>query len=259
MRFKITLNRLGKQCMLPIDYQYYISAWIYKVIGKADKQFAEFLHSEGYSDGNKAFKLFCFSPLDFGKPIVWKEKSLFEIKNQQLVLNVSFQLGDAAEKFIVGLFREEQVYIGDKFNGLDLAVSSVERLPNYEPGKIVRYKALSPIAMSIPDEATGHAKYLSPTDNDYSILVERHLISKYQTVPKHLPLTEDTIQFKTITEPKSKLITIKPYTPQQSKVRGFLYEFELTAPTHIHELVLNAGFGEKNSTGFGWCEPLLNY
>lgn len=256
MRFKITLTRIGKQCMLPIDYQYYISAWIYKVIDKADSKFAEFLHSEGYQDGNKAFKLFCYSPLQFGKPIVWKEKSLFEIRNQQLFLYVSFQLSDAAEKFIVGLFREQQVYVGDKFNGLDLAVSSVERLPNDQPGETARYKALSPIVISIPDESTGHAKYLSPSDNNYSVLVARHLISKYQTVPNHLLLMEDAIQFKAITEPRSKLITIKPYSPQQSKVRGFLYEFELTAPANIHELVLNAGFGEKNSTGFGWCEPL---
>ena len=40
MRFKITFTRTGKQRMLPMDYQYYLSAWIYKVIGKADRAFA---------------------------------------------------------------------------------------------------------------------------------------------------------------------------------------------------------------------------
>jgi CRISPR-associated endoribonuclease Cas6 len=79
MRIKITLTRTSKQRMLPMDYQYYIGAWIYKVIGNANHEFASFLHSEGYRDGNKQFKLFNYSPLDFGKPKLWKERSLFEI------------------------------------------------------------------------------------------------------------------------------------------------------------------------------------
>jgi CRISPR-associated endoribonuclease Cas6 len=43
-----------------MDYQYYISAWIYKVLGKADAGFAGFLHSEGYRDGLKASSCFVF-------------------------------------------------------------------------------------------------------------------------------------------------------------------------------------------------------
>jgi CRISPR-associated endoribonuclease Cas6 len=50
------------------------------------------------------------------------------------------------------------------------------------------------------------------------------------------------------------LITLKPYTPQQSKVRGFLFSFSLTAPEEIHRLIMGAGFGEKNAQGFGWVE-----
>lgn len=48
MRFRLTLNRTTKQRMLPMDYQYYISAWIYKVLRYADKDFAHFLHEKGY-------------------------------------------------------------------------------------------------------------------------------------------------------------------------------------------------------------------
>jgi hypothetical protein len=61
--------------MLPMDYQYYISAWIYKVLYQADEDFALFLHEKGYGKNDpKLYKLFCFSPLNFGKPILWKEK-----------------------------------------------------------------------------------------------------------------------------------------------------------------------------------------
>ena len=71
MRFKITFTRTGKQRMLPMDYQYYLSAWIYKVIGKADRAFAEFLHAEGYSDGHRRFKLFNY---DLNDKIWQKQK-----------------------------------------------------------------------------------------------------------------------------------------------------------------------------------------
>ncbi len=254
MRFRITFNRTGKQRMLPMDYQYYLSAWIYKVIGKADREFAVFLHTEGYSDGHRRFKLFNYSPLDFGKPVLWKEKSLFEIKTDRLTLKVSFQLSDAAEKFIIGLFNNQQAYIGDQFNGLDLTVSQVERLPDPEIRQTMFYRAVSPVVVSRLGEGDQYAQYLSPEDAGYADLLKSHFLNKYQTVPYAESLPEAfEFEFKVKSSPRSKLVTIKPYTLQQSKVRGYVYDFELTAPVEIHRLLLSAGT-EKGSMGFGWCE-----
>ena len=87
------------------------SAWIYNVIGSADKTFADFLHNEGFREGNKKFKLFNFSPLDFGKPKIWKEKDLFEIFRDQITLKLSFLLNDVAEAFIIGLFKYKEVLL----------------------------------------------------------------------------------------------------------------------------------------------------
>ena len=42
MRIHLTFNRTTKQRMLPMDYEYYLSAWIYKTIGKAENEFARF-------------------------------------------------------------------------------------------------------------------------------------------------------------------------------------------------------------------------
>jgi CRISPR-associated endoribonuclease Cas6 len=63
MRIRLSLNRTTKQRMLPMDYQYHISAWIYKVLKQADEDFALFLHEKGYGKNDpKLYKLFCFSP-----------------------------------------------------------------------------------------------------------------------------------------------------------------------------------------------------
>ena len=255
MRFKITLNRTGKQKMLPMDYQYYLSAWIYKVIGNADREFANFLHTSGYTTGNKQFKLFSYSPLDFSRPVLWKGKALFEILAEQLFLNVSFHLAEAAEKFIIGLFNNQQVYVGDQFNGLDLVVRQVERLPEPVLTNNMHYRAVSPVVISLKDDNNKYARYLAPTDIDYSHLLLQNLVNKYNSVPNAPSLPEDIdFDFGLKSQPKSKLVTIKPYTPEQSKVRGFVFDFTLTCPVDIHRFILATGIGEKNSTGFGWVE-----
>jgi len=257
MRFKITLNRTGKQKMLPMDYQYYLSAWIYKVISMADREFANFLHSSGYTTGSKRFKLFSYSPLDFGRPVLWKEKALFEIHAEQLFLNVSFHLAEAAEKFIIGLFNNQQVYVGDQFNGLDLVVVQVERLPEPELKNTMHYRAVSPVVISLKEDNSKYAQYLAPTDNDYDNLLQQNLLNKYNSVPDAVSLPENiNFEFKLNSTPKSKLVTIKPYTHEQSKVRGFVFDFTLTCPAEIHHLILATGIGEKNSTGFGWVEVI---
>jgi len=259
MRFKITLNRIGRQRMLPMDYQYYLSAWIYKVIGKADPEFSNFLHTEGYATGYKQFKLFNYSPLIFGRPTLWKEKNLFEIRTDQLSLSVSFHLAEAAEKFIIGLFNNQQVYVGDQFNGLDLVVSQVERLPEPELKSTMNYRAVSPVVISLKDETDKYAQYLTPADENYTELLRQNLWNKYDSIPNIEKLPNDlSFQFKLKGESKSKLVTMKPYTPEQSKVRGFVFDFTLTCPVEIHQLIRTTGIGEKNSMGFGWVEIVQN-
>jgi len=259
MRFKITFSRTGKQRMLPMDYQYFTSAWIYKVIGNADREFSQFLHSVGYSDGNKRFKLFNYSPLEFGNYVTWKEKSLFEINTETLNMLVSFYMPEAAERFIIGLFKNQKVYIGDKFNGLDLAVTGVERLSDPDLSRTIRYRTLSPVVISFHNEGDRYTRYLSPVEKGYSDLVRSNLIQRWKTVPGSKQIEEDiSFNMDPGCIPKSKLVTIKPYTEEESKVRGFLFKFSLSAPEVIHHLILSSGFGEKNSMGFGWVEIISN-
>lgn len=255
MRFNITFNLTGKQRMLPIDYQYYISAWIYKVIGKADPEFTEFLHDKGYTVRNKQFKLFCYSPLKLGKTVLWKEKSLFEVTTEKIFLSVSFQLPDSAERFIIGLFNNQKIFLGDRFNGLDLEVSQIERLADPTDSETRIYRAISPVVASIKTDENNYALYLEPAVDRYAEILKNNLLNKYNAIPGNEPFTDiERFEFKVLNTPKSKLVTIKPFTPEQSKVRGYVYEFCLTCPMKIHELIYASGIGEKNSVGFGWVE-----
>lgn len=255
MRFAIELTLTGRSRMVPIDYQYYLSAWIYQVIGRADQAFAHYLHSQGMADGNKQFKFFCFSPLKLGKPTFWKEQALLEIHSNSVVLEVAFHIDDAAERFVRGLFQDQSFYLGNRFNGVEFGVTRVERLAEPQWAERMKYRAVSPVVISVNKEGNKHATYLSPEDEDYAHFLVNNLRQKALVMATEGGVVvEDRIEFECVSDSRAKLVTIKPGTPYQSKVRGFVYEFELIAPIDIHRMIYNSGIGEKNSMGFGWCE-----
>nr|WP_320000088.1 CRISPR-associated endoribonuclease Cas6 [uncultured Draconibacterium sp.] len=257
MRFELTLNRTTKQRMLPMDYQYYISAWIYKVLKQADRDFAHFLHEKGYGQGEtKLYKLFCFSRLEFGRPRLWKEKKLFEITAHNIYLQISFDVHEAASNFIKGLFMDQEFYLGDKFNGIDFKVMGIEALPEPVFNETMRYRLQTPWVVSIKTEAYKHPQYLSPGDDRFNTLSVKHLVEKYNNTRNTDHINSSQITFKRTTGFKRAGFVIKRESVQESRVVGNLFDFELTAPLEIHRMIWGAGVSEKSSSGFGWCEIL---
>ena len=63
-------------------------------------------------------------------------------------------------------------------------------------------------------------------------------------------------KFETLSKPKSVLVTIKSGTPQQTRVRGFMCKYRMTAPSELMKIAYDAGVGEKGSLGFGMVEVL---
>ena len=257
MRFKLTLNRTTKQRMLPMNYQYYVSAWIYKVLKKADKEFADFLHEKGYGQGeSKLYKLFCFSRLNFGKPKLWKEKKLFEIPAHEIGLHISFDVPEAATNFIKGLFMSQEFYLGDKFNGIDFKVSNVAALPEPEFSETMTYRLQTPWVVSYKQEEDKYPQYLSPENNMFEQLAIKHLVEKFNDTRNSERILPENIQFKRISDFKRSGFVIKPHTKEQTRVVGNLFEFELTAPVEVQSMIWNAGVSEKSSSGFGWVEVI---
>lgn len=261
MRFQLTFNRTTKQRMLPMDYQYYISAWIYKVLNQADKEFAQFLHQKGYGgDGeSKLYKLFCFSRLNFGKPGLWKEKRLFEIREHEIHLQVSFDVPEAATNFIKGLFMSQEFYLGDKFNGIDFKVAKVEALPEPVFAETRNYRLQTPWVVSYMSDEDRYPQYLSPKDDLYEQLVIKHLAEKFNNTRQGKNISPEQIRFRRISDYKRAGYVMKPGTRGETRVIGNLFGFELTAPVEVHRMIWNAGVSEKSSSGFGWVEMDKNY
>jgi len=62
MRFKLILEAVSGN-RIPVNYQYPLSAAIYKVLASGDAGYAEWLHQQGYVADTFNYKLFCFSRL----------------------------------------------------------------------------------------------------------------------------------------------------------------------------------------------------
>jgi CRISPR-associated endoribonuclease Cas6 len=246
--------------LLPLNYQYPLSAWIYKVLDSADKDFAKILHDTGYKLKNgKTFKLFTFSRLNFPKGTYKHKKNSdrLEIKSRECQLTVAFQLPEQFENFLKGIFSNQTAYIGDKKSGIQMRVVSVEPIiQDIPPDNKIRLKTITPVVMGIKEPDKKYEQYISPLQEEYKTLFLNNLIEKYYATGKDTYSINDIDMGIIKLYTKTSLQTIKDGTPEETKVKGYYYEFELKAPKEIIEVGLNAGFGSMNSLGFGYCEMM---
>ncbi len=238
-----------------MSYAYELSAWIYKVIENADADFSDFLHRQGHqTPQKKSFKLFCFSQLEVPRRRI--EADRLHIECPEVSLWISFYVDRTAVEFVRGLFQEQQFTLGDRFSRASFSVKTVEvgRPFTLTEGQTLKVRALSPIVVSRkhpnqPDE------YLNPQDPDFGRLLYQNLLEKYRAATQHeAPAfwNPAAFGFRCLdANPKSKLITIKSGKAAQTRVRGWMFEFEALLPRELAEIGLLAGWGRHNAEGFG--------
>jgi CRISPR-associated endoribonuclease Cas6 len=250
MRLELTFKtQIGS--ILPINYTYALSSFIYKTLQEANTEYSEWLHNQGYQLGNKQFKLFTFSELKLPKYQRYEDR--FILQGDTLSLTISFYADEAMKNFVTGLFEKQTFFIGDKKSRVDFKVVFVEVQSESIFKEKMRFRTLSPICISQHTEGNKHASYLSPIMENYGVLFFKNLINKFQAAkPNESTFNLQEMTFRLLTkEPKSRLIHIKGFSKEATKIRGYFFDFELIAPSELLEFGFAAGFGEKNSAGFG--------
>lgn len=258
----LTFQRLRGN-LVPMNHQYELSSWIYRVIGTADQEHSRFLHERGYQTEGRQFKFFTFSQLDM-QPYT-PEGNQFRLMGDRLALTIRFLMDRSLQTFVQGLFLNQEFFLGNKTSGVNMRVAQVQTVaaPAFKP--LMRYACLSPLCVSAlrPD---GTAAYLTPNDKRYGHQLVRNLLRKEKALAtyqhpvgpaavieeKELP----ACQFRLLNTPRKKGIHIKAGTTQHTQVIGYLFHFELLASPRLQELGYYAGFGEKNSLGFGCVERI---
>lgn len=239
--------------LLPVNYQYALASWIYKVISRADTEYATFLHDQGFTLGRKQFKMFTFSQLDFRPYKILGDR--IQLLGNTLSLTVRFLVDSSMENFIKGLFLNQHCGLGNRESRVDFQVVGVEAKPRPVFNTTMRYECLSPIVISAMRD-DGSTAYLSPQEMAYRPILIQNLIRKHKALALHGGSNVNDYQvpdysFRLLGEPRKKGTLIKEGTSEATKVIAYLFRFELTAPVELHEVGYYAGMGEKNSMGFG--------
>lgn len=251
MRFKLILNinKASANNLLTINYQYLMSSLIYRILSNSGGDFSEWLHQNGFSDDRRRFKLFTFSRLSIPRYSI--DGSFIRILSDKMEWYVSFLPERSTQEFVQGLFKEQIFDLGDRRARIRFNVQSVEMIPSPIFKETMRFETLSP-ACIVRQEEDGSEKYIAPDHPEAGDIVRLNLLNKYRAFYGHdFPVLDYPFALKVLTKPKSSLITIKEGTPQESKIRGFMCKFEMTAPKELMRVMYDTGLGSKNSQGFG--------
>ncbi|HQG36370.1 MAG TPA: CRISPR-associated endoribonuclease Cas6 [Bacteroidales bacterium] len=260
MRFSLKLEVENGNVALPLNYQYELSSWIFHTIHNSDNDFARWLHETGYCNRNRKFKLFTFSRLKPEKYRISGDRMIIDSRNTELI--VSFYVSEAVEHFIAGVFKNQHLKLGDRISSADFYVRQIEKLPDISFSSCMKFRAISPLIVSHNTGVEEYARYLSPEDDAYPELLYNNLISKYvataefhtEDCNKGAVLSEQEFGFSLLGGIRQKLIRIKAGKSDETFLKGFEFEFKLTAPVELMRIGYYSGFGEKNSLGFGCVE-----
>ena len=263
MRLKLTLN-CRPNSVLSLNYQYALQAVIYKVLESADPVFSHWLHEHGYEASGKNFKLFTFSELRGTPFFIDKIRKTIQFQGNTLMWQVSFHVDEGIEKFVMGLFQNQTLEVVTPDGRAHFTVQGVEMLPPPPFAETLRFRATSPICISEQTETDKQPQYLHPSHENFERLFFSNLKNKHEAITHYpspitheiLPITHHPL-LMILSEPRMKgLTTYKKDLDRPIKTIGYTFDFEVTAPVAWLRIGYDAGFGGKNSSGFGFCEIL---
>lgn len=230
MRIRIELKRLNST-VIDFNHSYHIASLIYRCIQRSDPTLSLDLHKPG-------IKFWTFSKL-------MVPNRRFKIVGEKMIVDsdtVYFYFStpkvEVASAFVEGLLRKPEVKIGD----MEFLVSEVRVVREYEIGNKVKFVTLSPISVTTVRDGRSHDLY--PNDPKFYENLRRNLIRKYEVLYGRKP-SDCELEIKPL-KVKPKRIRIK-----NTYHRCVEMVFKAKGSRELLEVGYKAGFGERNSMGFG--------
>lgn len=258
MKFLLTLSVESAKhgTCLPLNYQYELSSFIYSTFARADAQYCNWLHANGFVTEQKQFRLFSFSNLIL--PNFKTENDRLHINSHKCGLIISFLPEKSTSEFIRGLFMELQFSIGDQQSKVAFMVKEIELLAEPDFTTQCEFVTLSPVCITRKDPESNRIIYESPESHYACNALLMNLKNKYKAFYGDDYMGDNTLEIKLLSQPRSKLIAIKTNTAQQTRVKGYNFSFNIKANPALLHIMYEAGLGEKNSMGFGAIETTEN-
>ena len=216
---------------LPLAYQSIVQGALYAQW----RDTFPMLHDEGYQDGNHAFRLFTFSPLQGryrveGKSILFTGPVSLEVRSPapELIAALSDSLTQSG---IIRLSNQELPLVN---------LSCADRLLFFP---LARLRMIAPVTMHRRRE-DGGTEYLSPMDAEFPALLAGNLAAKLRACGSDAP---PLIRYTVLERTLRKRVT----TFRGIYITGWMGDFLLEADPEVIALLYYAGLGDRNSQGFG--------
>lgn len=256
MRFKLTLKLLDPlRNVLPVNYQFELGSWLYRIINQNDTAFNDYIHTAGYVELGKPFRSFVFSHLMVPDRKIEGDRLL--IHSQQVTLIFSTIPDKNLVSLVTEIFQDVCFLLGDRHSQVSFAITAVEELPEPAFTDKMTFRTISPLHLTQKIPGRKNDLFLSPEASDYSGLFYENLHQKYRglygTNSWQDPLAG---KFKLRSPVTPKGITLHTETSHQTKIIGYQLRFRLQADPEVLRTGYYLGFGEKNHLGFGCCEAL---
>ena len=235
---------------------------MYKWIDTSSPDYAAFLHEKGFHIEStvKRFKHFCFSQLIIPNRKV--SNGHIHILSPTIEWFISIPVEETLKHFALGLFEKKEFYIEREENRF--FVERVEIIPEPTWTRCMKFRMLSPLTVSVPEERSGKLipHYLRPDDPRLKDALRSNILNKYASLygsqlqdrEFRCSLDERFIAQRGGPQKISKLITIKQGHKSETKVRGFMCPLTIEGNPQLIKLAYESGLGEKGSLGFGMVE-----
>jgi CRISPR-associated endoribonuclease Cas6 len=263
MRLKLTLSTQDK--ILPLNYNYFLSSAIYKLLRFGSEEFADFLHDKGFQLNGKQYKLFTFA-LRFNRML--NNSKVIHLLSKKVTLYISSPLiDDFIQNFIIGTVEHQSFEISDGINKCKFSIQQVETIAQPEFKEINFFKMLSPMVLSTveKDENKTHQHYLRYDNSIEEInrVFNQNLKNKFKLIYGNDYSDDDLILVwdkdyidKRLKEKKrlTKKISIMKNHEHPIEIIANEIPFTLSGNSELIKVGYECGFGEKNPTGFGMVE-----
>ncbi len=237
MRIRIVLSPIEGRQTIGWDYQYKLAGLVYDCLRRGNRRLSRVYHT------STDFKMFTYS---------WLRGSIYPVKNGLVVDGpVEFSISSVNDEFIQtvfeGMYKGDLVRIGNaSFEIFKSVVVNEARIRGN-----MRFKTLSPILVRTYREGKDNPHWdLTPAESMFFSNIRNNLIKKYMHLNYSEP-EDKRLDFEGIKVFKGKRINIKG-----TWNRAWLMEFRVSGSRELIEIGYKAGFGEKNSMGFGMVEEI---
>lgn len=250
MRVRLTMTALRHRTELPLDYHHAVQSFIYATLASGSIEFAAKLHDVGYKTNGRTYKLFTFSRLQTTKASVDGHRLILESPNVRLL--ISSPVGEFIEQLVAGVSGGRELRIA----GAMFQLAHIELMPPPVFQERMAFRALSPITETVRGERE-HPSFLSLSD-DWSEVLRANLLRKYEVLYGHQPddqrfvWTWDKDYIARADQDGRRLSVLKEI--HGINIKGWLAPFAVEGSKSLIEMGYEAGFGSRNSNGFGMCE-----